>query len=106
MFKNLIQSKNEIVLQNTVRNDSVPTWGEWQGGVANLVLKNHAYNIAAPFICSLVLTNLVKGTWLYILLSSLDLYKVRNPNRIFPVLTRDQVLNVRQLPLKEEFLQF
>lgn len=50
MFKNLIQNKNEIMLQNTVINDSVLTWGEWQGHVINLVLEKHTHNIAGPFI--------------------------------------------------------
>lgn len=70
MFKNLIQSKNEIVLQNTVRNDSVPTWGEWQGGVANLVLKNHTYNIAAPFMFPHMLIGFNKCSKRYMALHS------------------------------------
>lgn len=65
MFKNLIQSKNEIVLQNTVINDNVLTWGERQGYVVYLVLRNHKYSIAAPFLLSHMptgLANLVEDT--------------------------------------------
>lgn len=41
MFKNLIQIKNEIMLQNTVTNDSVLAWGEWQGRGQSSFRKTH-----------------------------------------------------------------
>lgn len=70
-----MRSKNEIVLQNTVINESVLTSGEWQSDVVKLVLRNHTYNIAAPFISPHMPTGFSKFSQRYMTLHSASILR-------------------------------
>lgn len=64
-----------MVLQNIVINDSVLTWGEWQGDVLSLVLRNHIHNISAPFIPPHMPTDFSKFSKKYMTLHSVFLLR-------------------------------